>query len=284
MTKETKSDKAMTPPPASTAIEVFDYEGDEGGGFENQTAADRKLPMLVILQSNSPEVAASKGKLYAGQIYNTITEEATDYVEIVAATTDHCWLQFVPRDAGGGFRGRHKLDSQVLADAVKRNKGRAFGKLPVPGGIDPKTGKQEPDNELVEAFEVYAITTKDNEVTGFATMSFTSTKIKAYKAWNTQLGMFQLNVNGKKVTVPLFAHRVKISTVAETNKHGTFFVPVIEPAAGGTDLRASLMAKTDPRYQAAKKLREDVNAGLARAAYETVTQDAAPDNEGAAPF
>ena len=71
--EETKTDKnnsapppgaAMTPPPeaSETALDVFDYGDDTGQGFENQDMSDRKLPIIELLQSNSPEVAESKGK------------------------------------------------------------------------------------------------------------------------------------------------------------------------------------------------------------------------------
>ena len=48
---------AMTPPPETQAIEVFDYGDDACQGFENQDMSDRKLPIIELLQSNSPEVA-----------------------------------------------------------------------------------------------------------------------------------------------------------------------------------------------------------------------------------
>jgi len=285
MKKTPAQGTAITPPPATQAIEVYDYAGDEGAGFENQTMADRKLPMFVVLQSNSPQVVNSKGKIYAGQIMNTVTGEVCDELEFVPAVTDHCMLAFVPRDDGGGFRGRHKVDSKIVQDAIAKNDGKAIGKIPLPQPNDPKTGKVQPTLELVETFEVYAITTKDREVTGFGVIPFSSTKIKAYRGWNTQLAMFEPVIQGKKIkNIPLFAHRVKMTTVSETNAKGTYFVPVLQPAAGGDDLLPSLIPQKDARYQAAKKLHEDVVKGFAKAAYETMEQDAGPDPEAAVPF
>jgi hypothetical protein len=280
---------ALTPPPAEgTAIEVFEYEGDEGGGFEQQSMADRKLPMLVILQSNSPQVAESKGKMWAGMIYNTVTKEAFEEIEFVAAITDHCVLQFIPRDDGGGFRGRHAPNSKIVLDAIAKNDGKSIGKIPLPMPPDPKTQKPQPTNELVETFEVYAITYgKAGDVTGFGVIPFSSTKIKAYRGWNTQLSMFAPKLIGKQLKigdVPLFAHRVKMTAVSDTNAKGTFMIPVLTPAAGGDDLIPSMIKKTDPRYQAAKKLRDDVRKGFAKAAYETMSQDEGPDPEAGVPF
>src|SRR5688572_13015546 len=66
---------AMTPPPETHALEVYDYGDDAGQGFENQDMSDRKLPLIELLQSNSPEVVDSKGKCWAGQFHNTVTGE-----------------------------------------------------------------------------------------------------------------------------------------------------------------------------------------------------------------
>ncbi len=293
--EDTKSKKtnaapptAMTPPPETQAVEVYDYGDDAGQGFENQSMADRKLPMIVVLQSNSPQVVESKGKIHAGQLYNTVTGEVFDEILGVPALTDQCYLSFVPRDDGGGFKGRHAKDSKVVTDAIARNDGRVFGKLPLPQPPDSKTGKPQPTLELVETFELYAITYKNvtvdgkktGEVTGFAVIPFSSTKIKIYRAWNTQISMF--TIGGKQV--PIFAHRVKMTTEMEQNAKGSYFVPVLSPAEGGDDLKKSLLPKTDDRYVAAKKLHDDVMKGLAKAAYETMTQEPAADPEGGVPF
>ncbi len=250
--------------------------------------SDRKLPMIMVLQSNSPQVVESKGKVHPGMLLNTVSGEVFEELFVVAALTDHAFTLWVPRDDGGGFRGRYPKDAKIVADAIARNDGRSIGKLPVPQPNDAKTGKPQPTLELVETFEVYGITYKNvtvdgqksGEVTGFAVIPFTSTKIKSYRGWNTQVSMFA--IGGKQV--PIFAHRVKITTELEQNAKGSYFVPVLAPAEGGDDLKNSLLAKTDSRYVAAKKLHDDVMKGLAKAAYETMTQDPGQDPEAGVPF
>jgi hypothetical protein len=61
-------------------------------------------------------------------------------------------------------------------------------------------------------------------------------------------------------------------------------IPVLSPAEGGDDLKNSLIGKNDLRYQAAKKLHDDVLAGLAKAAYETTKQEPGIDPESGVPF
>jgi len=280
---------AMTPPVETQAIEVFDYGDDAGQGFENQDMADRKLPIIELLQSNSPEVAESKGKIWAGMFRNTVTGEVYEEVFFVPAITDHCWTEWIGRDDGGGFRGRHRKDAKIVGEAVARNEGRAIGKLKVPQAPDAKTNKPQPDHELVESFEIYGILydAKTGEVLGFAMIPFTSTKIKIYRAWNSAIGNFAPTINGKKLNpgqVPIFAHRVKMTSESETKGTNTYQVPVLLPAEGGDDLKNSLLPKNDSRYVAAKKLHDDVLQGLAKAAYETSHQDPGVDPESGVPF
>ena len=312
---------AMTPPPPTQALEVFDFDyGDDAGqGYENQDMSDRKLPLIELLQSNSPEVAESKGKVYAGQFKNSVTGEIYDEVSFVPAITDHCFVQWIPRDDGGGVGGRRAKNSKVVIDAIARNDGRSIGKLPVPQPPDKTTGKPQPAHELVESFEIYAILySKEGEVLGFAMIPFTSTKIKVYRAWNSAIGGFAPTfyivkdamgqVHGqfpfaepaqqKAAAVggtvhpiklapgkmPIFSHRVKMTSESDTKNGKTFMIPVLTPAEGGDDLKGSILPKNDPRYIAAKKLHDDVLAGLAKAAYETTKQEPAQDLESGVPF
>ena len=311
---------AMTAPPETEALAEFDYGEDRGGGFENQDMSDRKLPIIELLQSNSPEVAESKGKVYAGQFRNTVTNEIYEEVFFVPAVTDTCWTEWIPRDDGGGFKGRHPKKAKIVADAIARN-GSPIGKLKVPQPPDPKTNRPQPDHELVESREIYGIlyNPTDGDILGFAMIPFTSTKIKAYKGWCSSIGNFAPTFYGVKDSTgqshgqfptkeaaekkagsvagstiqpikfrpgefPMFGHRVKMTSVSETKGTNTYQIPVLSPAEGGDDLKASILPKTDPRYIEAKKLKDDVISGLANAAYESTKQEPGADPEAGVPF
>jgi hypothetical protein len=75
-----------------------------------------------------------------------------------------------------------------------------------------------------------------------------------------------------------------MTSESETKGQNTYQVPVLLPAEGGDDLKNSLLPKNDPRYVAAKKLHDDVLAGLAKAAYETSQQEPGNDPEAGVPF
>ena len=150
---------AMTTPPETMAIEVYDYGEDAGQGFEQQDMSDRKLPMLVLLQPLSPKVIESKGKIQPGTWMNSVTGEVMDEVTIVPAITDHCFTSWVSRDDGGGFRGRYPKDSKVVAAMIAKNDGRNVGKIPFPQfdndgkpKVDAK-GKPEAVQDLDERYE-----------------------------------------------------------------------------------------------------------------------------------
>lgn len=256
---------------ASTDLAAFDYGEDVGSGFENQTAADYSIPFLGVLQQMSPQVKDPDDGGVAGarpgMLLNTVTEElysAKEGLQFVPAHTEHVFVEWVPRESGGGFVAVHQINS----DVVKRAKAaaREYGKYRTDAG-----------NDLVETFYVYGITCDDRDAGEMLVIAFTSTKIKVYKRWNTKVGMFQIKTaDGRKVRPPLFAHRVKLTTSKEKNNKGEFYNLSINPAEA--DLTTSLLSPDDPRFMAAKECKRMVESGMARAAYDS--QDNAGGGSG----
>lgn len=309
---------AMTVPDTNTEmVEYEDYGEDAGKGHENQDASDRKLPMFVILQANSPQVTQRQAQ--AGQIYNTVTKQAYDAIDFVPAITDHCFTEWIPRDpktgAGGGFRGRHQKNAAAVGKAIANNGGRAFGKLPVKHvdkegkPLVDKEGKALPDTELVETFEIASIMTQayrlplglqydpkngppmDQLVAVFpkiepqtpGMIACTSTKIKAYREWNTDIGMFQTQVKSgdgtvRKQRVPLFAHHVRMITKLDSRGTNSFYVPAFVPVSGS--ISKSLLPKSGELYAAGRLLHEQHQKGIVTAAYETDTESNASGDGG----
>jgi hypothetical protein len=272
----------------------FDYGDDVGAGFENQTQLDRKLPMIVVVQSNSPMVKDRKA--HPGQLYNTVTGEAYDSIEFVPCITDRAYIEYVDRDFGGGYRGRHPLGSSVIADAQKRT-GQTFGKLrvPQPDVPDGKGGtKKSPDHELVETAEVVAVLTQayregnplyaGDQAEMPILIGFTSTKLSPYRDWSGSINMFQQVIttqgpNGQPVQrkrqVPMFAHRVRLRTVEDNRKGQDFYNVVLEPVNG--DIPKSLIGKSDARYAAAKEMHDQYLKGIVRGDYEAAAKADAGD-------
>lgn len=247
---------------ANTELAVFDYGSDAGAGFENQTSSDYSIPFLTVLQAMSPQVAdpADGGIDGArpGMILNTVTGEffaGKDGLEFIPALTQHVFVEWVPREQGGGFVAIHDINSDVVKQGKANSK--EFGKIRLANG-----------NDLIETFYVYGVTSFDGEPQGMAVIAFTSTKIKVYKAFSTKINMFTLKApNGSKQKPPLYAHALKLTTAKEKNNKGEFHNFSIAPAKG--DIVSSLLRPDDPRFQAAKDCYDMVTAGAARASYET---------------
>src|SRR6185312_4196595 len=208
--------KELTKAPAAAVPMVADDYGDMAGvGFENQTSADMSIPFLTVLQAISPEVNGPPAERVkgaaAGMLMNTVTKQLFDGekgVIIQPCDTNHVFVEWKPRSAGGGFVGIHQVDSDVVKQAIANAK--TFGAN--------KVG----ENDLHETFYIAALLHRSEDLAVQATLgpepiliAFTSTKIKPYRNIMTRLRTFMAKP-------PLFAHRLRLSTVVESNNKGTF--------------------------------------------------------------
>jgi hypothetical protein len=269
----------------ASAIAAYDYSGDEGAGFENQTSDDLAIPFLGVLQALSPQVAdPSDGGIAnakAGMLFNTVTEvifDGKDGVEIIPALTEHVFVEWVPRNRGGGFVARHELTSDVVKEAKEGSK--SFGRYSTdytPTGDDKNPFQ---GNDLVETFYVYGVLV--GEVLEPIVLAFTSTKISVYKRFNTKLNMYTQKQGDRKIRPPLYAHRIRLTTVKQKNADGEFHNFALASAEG--DVKSSLLNPDDERFVAAKGCREMVLSGTARASHETERGSDTSESPGKAHF
>ena len=246
----------------------FDYGEDAGLGMENMTGDDIALPFLNVVQDNSPEKKSNNAKfidgIKEGDLFNTVTREVyPSPLAIVPVMTEHVYVEWVPRDQGGGFVAVHAPTSDVVMEAKKNSNG-------------PKLKKGE--NDLVETFYLYAMVLADvnaEEIVTPIVIPFTSTKIKRYKQIMTRVRTF-------KKPVPLFAHRLVIKSVDDTNKKGDFKNFDLAPALG--TIMDSLIPPKDanglphPLMIEAKAMLESIQSGTAKVNHEamgnaTTTED-----------
>ena len=276
--KKKATGKALAKKAPAGALATYDYGDDAGKGFENTSQSDFAIPFLSVLQTNSPECEKAGDRYIdgaeAGMLFNTVSKELIDGeagLVLVPCDTSHSFVEWVPRDSGGGggagFRGIHEVDSQIVKEckAAAAESG-AFGKLPTPD----KT-------ELVETFYVFALLLDGVDAVEpreFVMIPFTSTKIKKYKGIMYRLRMFKGNP-------PLFAHRVLLKSVPDKNAKGSFYNFDLAPAVDN-DVAASLIPPTldgapHPLLVAAKLFQKQIRSGAARGAYESVE---GADDEG----
>jgi hypothetical protein len=267
-----KSKQEVAKKPESNLPAEMDYSQHAGEGFEGITGADLTIPRLVILQSNSPQVDSDHAKYLKGakqgMIMNTVTNELFDGdkgIVVVPCTRNHMYVEWIPRDDGGGFVGQHDPAEPVVSDA-KNNSGSAIGRLALKNG-----------NELVETFYVWGLRVTDDKRIEQALIAFSSTQIKKYKAWITVAATQQMqNGSGKKYQAPLFAFQYRLTTVREENKKGKFYGWKIN--FRGENAAASLV-KDKSIMEAAVALKDMVSAGAARADYSDATREDATGDD-----
>ena len=198
--------------------DVYDYGQDAGVGYEGTSQDDYAIPMLLLLQGLSPQVKEDGVEgAKPGMLFNSVTQElysGKDGVVFVPAHREHVFIEWVPRKKGGGFVGVHSRDSEIVRDA--KSNSTSFGEYYTKNG-----------NELKETFLLYGLVIDEetNESQGPAVISFTSTKIKAYK--KTMSAMRQLMLpapGGKRINPPIFANQLRIKSRADKNEKGDFYV------------------------------------------------------------
>lgn len=251
--------------------DTLDYGEHAGDGYKGQTSEDIQLPILNLLQSNSPQCqegheARIEGAV-AGMMLNSVTREVYGKELIfIPAFKERCVNEWISRKHGGGFVTRHEAGSELYNFA----KGK-FGKVFHP---------QEPTHELVETVYLYSLIEKEDPE--MIVLSFSSTKLTPFKKWNTTTSMYQVKTeDGRRQNPPMYAHRVRLRTQSQTNaRKETFFNFVLEPAE--VDLRSSLLLPSDPRFKTALELRGMVQSGIAKVAEETENQTPAEHDGGGA--
>ena len=253
--------KAVATTPKGGAVAAYDYGADAGAGFEGTSGADLSIPFISILQSNSPQVEEDSDRYKPGMLVNTVTGDIIDAdvakqgagQPFLPVHKETAYVEWVPRDSGGGFVGLHDPNGEVVKKAIAANGGSRIGKLTLDNG-----------NELIETHYIYGLLLDEagETTTGFAVVSFTSPKIKPYRDFTT--AMYTL-----KGRPPMFANRAVLKTVKQKNEKGSFFNFKIEPLKGSWAESLINPATEAALLEEAKGFRDMVTSGMARAAFET---------------
>jgi len=252
----------------------LDYGDDAGCGFEGTTNDDFSIPFLSMFQGLSPQVAGENplDGAKVGMLFNTVTEEMWDGKEgliFVPSCRDHCYMEWVPRSQGGGYVGRHELGSEVVVTAKRESTDR---KLKSPSG-----------NDLVETFYMYGVIVMGEDVDPSpVVISFTSTKIRAYRTMMTKLNQVTVGPRDKKKKPPLFAHQIRITTVMEKNNKGTYANFRFDPAFG--TILESLLDPSSPVFTIAKGLSDMVQEGQAKINYDSADSAGSDEEKEEPPF
>jgi hypothetical protein len=175
-------------------------------------------------------------------IFNTVTEECFKDIVVIPCAYKREFVEWKPREQGGGLVGQHSITSQVVTDAKNVN-----GKLMTAGG-----------NILVETAYHFVLRVElDTGVLEPGLITMSSTQLKKNRRWNSLMNNLKVQGPNGMVTPARFSHMYKLGSIGEQNDKGAWAgwtIDIIGPV-------------TEPGlYQAAKEFAQQVGSGLVRTA------------------
>ena len=190
----------------------INFAEDANAGLTDLTSQDMAIPFFTLLQKMSPQLDTVEGAK-AGQIFNTVTEEVCDELLVLPCANKREFVEWTPREQGGGLVAQHSIDSDTVAKARRSDDGRLIS---------------EAGNWLVEtAYHFVLAMTKNGVERGLLTM--TSTQLKKNRRWNSLMSGIKLqDDSGKSFTPARYSHFYKLTSVQESNDKGSWYGWVIE--------------------------------------------------------
>lgn len=208
-----KESKEVVKKEQNLPVDAAFFEQDADHGFEGTDASSYAIPYLMILQKNSPQCDKDDGKYIdgaeSGMFFNSVTNELWDGDEgllVCPAAYQHTMVEWVPRDAGGGFVGQlSPTDPRVLK--AQRNESGKF--------------ELENGNYLSDTRYHFCIIAKDDGTAEFCILGLSSTQIKKSRQWLTQMRNLKFTkADGTKITPATYSHLYRVTTIPEENEKG----------------------------------------------------------------
>lgn len=254
--------------PQGGAIAAYDYGEYAGMGMDKVGKDELLIPFLSILQPMTPVVVDGEiPGIKAGLFYNSITGDMYEGdgagVPFQLVDFERMFVEWVPREKGGGIAGRYTPDDPFVKSEIAKNDNSVVG-------ITLDNG-----NELIETYYAYGniLSADFSQVEGFAVLPLKSTHIKPFRTLLTALRM----IKGKP---PLFAFKVVLKCTKEKNDKGTWYQLTARPS--GADWRGSMIDPGTERHllEAATSLLDMVRSGAAKADFENEGKATGGDGSG----
>lgn len=188
----------------------FLIEGEETG-YEELTREDYQVPLLTILQSNSPQVKRSSDRYLEGasegDIFSSTTGTVFDGaagVLVIPCATERKHVEWVPRDSGGsgGFVGQHDVEKNILAQCT-RDGSRTY----LPNG-----------NEIIDTVYNYVLLLDENNKDSFEpiVIPMSRTQLKIHRRWTEAQTRQAVTIGGKRYKLKRFHQIWRLSTIGES--------------------------------------------------------------------
>ena len=204
---------------AKLDLAVLASDSQKISGFGNlDLTRDLAIPYINILQSNSPQLNPSKAEhiegAKPGQFFNTVTQEVTNEISVVPVFYQLKYVEWKPREQGGGFVEGHDASSGILSQTKR----------------DPMTNKDvlQNGNYIATTAYHYVLVQGADGAWSQAVVSMTSTQLKKSRRWNSLMLSQKIKGPSGMFTPPTYATVYKLTTVSESNDRGSWFGYQIE--------------------------------------------------------
>ena len=206
------------------AVLAEDSKSMSGFGKLN-LSRDTAIPYISILQTSSPQVNPSKAEhlesAKAGQLFNTVTQETFDTIKVIPVFYHLKYVEWKPREQGGGFINSHDADSGIIGQ-TKRDP--MNGKMTLPNG-----------NHIVQTAYHYVLMLGSDGGYQNAVISMSSSQLKKSRRWNSLMLSQKVKGPSGMFTPPTYAMTYTLSSVSESNDRGSWFGFSIEKGEQVTD-------------------------------------------------
>jgi hypothetical protein len=205
-TKNELVEKDETPQLPAELMESF--AGEAGAGFEDTDANDYRIPYVSIAQALTPALDKDDAQyidgLEKGMIFDNVEGRVYEQISFIPCKFDHAFIEWIPKNKGGGFVGRHELDSGILAQTTRSDDNRDM----LPNG-----------NEIIDTRYLYVLILGEDGSFP-AVISFARTGTKPIKTLMSVAN--NLRLQGKKgpFQPPLYSHVYTLGTVQDQNADG----------------------------------------------------------------
>ena len=199
---------------AKLDLAVLASDSKDASGFGNlDMSRDIAIPYINILQSNSPQLNPSKAEhvegAQVGQFYNTVTQEVSASLNVIPVLYQLRYVEWKPRESGGGFVESHHADSGILG---KTKRDQITFKDVLPSG-----------NYIATTAYHYVLVQETDGSWSQAVISMTSTQLKKSRRWNSLMLTQKVEGPSGSFTPPTYAMIYKLTTVSESNDRGSWF-------------------------------------------------------------
>ena len=282
-------------PAPGTALEVVDFGDEASAGLEGMSMDEQLTPFLRMLQGLSPELNPTKAEhvpgAQLGMIINSATREAysgSEGLDIVVCAREHNYGLWIPRDLGGGFRGAVPADDPLVTATLARAVAKygSSGKFKLPRyrdgrwSDDPaRTRDTDEAVELVETGQLYVLYgppgALDDTTAARAIVAMTSTALPVYQGLMTRHNSWRWRQpDGTMKPAQLWSYRHRLTTRADKNAKGEYFVWSLVLAPPATTYREALIARDDPIFEMGREFYQLHRSGGVKADFESGAADA----------